>query len=319
MAAASPGYFCDLEPGAADPGTATRKDSEAVKQRCQNLDGAAAERRLRAAEKQWLDACVARHVSCVSRDAGDVALPRGLETGAALGTDEERATLELLRGERDFAANSYRELIRQRDDFFRHPEKCEAWAAQELEAHRRAFPASAQPSAPTQAARGVMPMLVRGFSNGAPAGQIQAGVASRRARFDASSRLVRLGAFRDKRTRALVEPQAARLPAWAQAELFFDCDAPWGAPGCDADDEAMWHFRWRARLRRVNAPAPALVARLAAELGVPAPKVGPDAFADALAAAAVAPLATGWKANAGLRKDLASALRDPANRTQGVH
>ena len=39
----------------------------------------------------------------------------------------------------------------------------------------------------------------------------------------------------------------------SQAEFFYDCDQKWDSGACKNGDP-MWHFRWRARLRRYNAP-----------------------------------------------------------------
>src|SRR6478735_2108432 len=69
-----------------------------------------------------------------------------------------------------------------------------------------------------------------------------------------------------------VAPKGVRLGAWtkkggeptsvtdsfgfAQAEFFYDCAGAWQSESCNGSkrDEgyAMWHFRWRARLRRFN-------------------------------------------------------------------
>jgi hypothetical protein len=40
--------------------------------------------------------------------------------------------------------------------------------------------------------------------------------------------------------------------AFAQAEFFYDCDDVWTAASCNAGEEALWNFRWRARLRRAS-------------------------------------------------------------------
>jgi hypothetical protein len=48
-------------------------------------------------------------------------------------------------------------------------------------------------------------------------------------------------------------PTSARF-ALAQAEFFYDCDGTWGSEQCNGGGETMWRFRWRARLRRYNAP-----------------------------------------------------------------
>jgi hypothetical protein len=42
--------------------------------------------------------------------------------------------------------------------------------------------------------------------------------------------------------------------AMAQAEFFYDCTGEW-KPSCNNDEEAMWNFRWRSRLRLVNPDA----------------------------------------------------------------
>jgi hypothetical protein len=47
---------------------------------------------------------------------------------------------------------------------------------------------------------------------------------------------------------------------FAQAEYFYDCSGAWKGDDCNGDRErhdnegAMWHFKWRARLRRYNSP-----------------------------------------------------------------
>jgi len=46
----------------------------------------------------------------------------------------------------------------------------------------------------------------------------------------------------------------------SQAEYFYDCEGAWKSGKCNGgtdvkdNEEAMWHFRWRARLRRYNRP-----------------------------------------------------------------
>jgi hypothetical protein len=48
-------------------------------------------------------------------------------------------------------------------------------------------------------------------------------------------------------------PTSARF-SLAQAEFFFDCSGAWAGSDCNGGGESMWRFRWRARLRRYNAP-----------------------------------------------------------------
>jgi hypothetical protein len=42
---------------------------------------------------------------------------------------------------------------------------------------------------------------------------------------------------------------------FAQAEFYFDCDKKWSDDGCNYDKNASYAIKWRARLRRAQAPA----------------------------------------------------------------
>lgn len=57
-----------------------------------------------------------------------------------------------------------------------------------------------------------------------------------------------MGAFRE--TINFRIPTSASF-SLAQAEFFYDCSGSWQS--CNQGDP-MWKFRWRARLRRYNAP-----------------------------------------------------------------
>jgi hypothetical protein len=68
---------------------------------------------------------------------------------------------------------------------------------------------------------------------------------------------VKVGSFRDRRVKEAKEPEQAKL-AFAQAEFFYDCSGDWDSGSCNNEggthESAMWHFKWRARLRRYSAP-----------------------------------------------------------------
>ncbi len=49
------------------------------------------------------------------------------------------------------------------------------------------------------------------------------------------------------------DPSGVQLTAWSQAEFFYDCSGAWSS--CNAQEEAMWNFHWRARFRLVNPEA----------------------------------------------------------------
>jgi hypothetical protein len=73
------------------------------------------------------------------------------------------------------------------------------------------------------------------------------------------ARGVKVGAFKDKRQADVTgnTPYSAQY-GFAQAEFFYDCEGAWDGDKCnnehDSHEEAMWHFKWRARLRRYTAP-----------------------------------------------------------------
>lgn len=40
---------------------------------------------------------------------------------------------------------------------------------------------------------------------------------------------------------------------FTRAEFYYDCDAGWDSENCNQDSNAMWHMRWKVKLRRVTA------------------------------------------------------------------
>ncbi|HSO33012.1 MAG TPA: hypothetical protein VLT33_10850, partial [Labilithrix sp.] len=155
--------------------------------------------------------------------------------------------------------------------------------------------------------------------NGSKEGQFIGGVVGDEKRFKRDSDLVRLGTFNAKQTPAQRDPENGRLPAWAQAEMFFDCGGAWTSKDCNNDDDdAMWHFKWRPRLRRFNQPIDETLQTLSGRLGFTPPRNGPEAFARQLAEDARAP-GSGFHSNQALRNNLAELINDDATRTHGVH
>jgi hypothetical protein len=202
--------------------------------------------------------------------------------------------------------------------------QCQSWAlgdAKQRQADHEAFNKQQGGSGgdeKSQGTSGVAPMAVKDFRNGSREGQFIAGVLGDESRLRKDSRLVRIGAFNAKQTPAQVDPENARLPAWAQAEMFFDCDDAWTSKHCNADDDAMWHFKWRPRLRRFNQPVDDTLRTLATKIFFTPPRIGPEAFADRLAQDALAP-GSGFHSNQALRVDLARTIRDHAISAQGAH
>jgi hypothetical protein len=76
---------------------------------------------------------------------------------------------------------------------------------------------------------------------------------------------VKIGGLSNPKAGPIEKPFGADA-AFAQAEFFYDCAGAWRGDDCNGrgndQEEAMWHFRWRARLRRYNRPYDDLVGKL---------------------------------------------------------
>jgi hypothetical protein len=147
-------------------------------------------------------------------------------------------------------------------------------------------------------------MVIPEWFNGAPDYQLIALGIGETKTLAAGPRGVRVGAI-NMRTKDSDIPEFATY-AFAQSEFFFDCKGGWKSPDCNGNYElkdgegAMWHFRWRGRLRRYNAPH-------AVAKGVAAPTIAAQLEAGIDMAPALARHITG-PGNIARRKDLADAM-----------
>ena len=104
--------------------------------------------------------------------------------------------------------------------------------------------------------QGMTPKKVKdGWKNGIRDAQVLAVVTGRIESLRTAERGTRVGSW--------ATPVTFRVPtsasyALAQAEFFFDCSGAWTSGDCNDQNEAMWRFRWRARLRRFNSPFAAM-------------------------------------------------------------
>jgi hypothetical protein len=100
--------------------------------------------------------------------------------------------------------------------------------------------------------QGMTPKKVKdGWKNGIRDAQVVSGVSGRTDSLKSGETGARAGAW--------ATPINFRVPtsasyALAQAEFFFDCSGPWTSGDCNEENEAMWRFRWRARLVRFRSP-----------------------------------------------------------------
>jgi len=93
------------------------------------------------------------------------------------------------------------------------------------------------------------------FTNGGNRGQLVAVARGDDASLRRAPVVVRLASFRKSNNGGSIDPRANM--AFAQAEFFFDCAGTWQGDDCNGkskDGDAMWHLRWRPRLRLFNAP-----------------------------------------------------------------
>jgi hypothetical protein len=102
------------------------------------------------------------------------------------------------------------------------------------------------------------PMMVRtDWKNGVNNSQFLSLITGDTKTLQIGPRGVKIGAFKDRRQH---DPKASLATkfSFAQAEFFYDCSGEWDSSSCnneeDTHESAMWHFRWRARLRRFNEP-----------------------------------------------------------------
>jgi hypothetical protein len=326
-------YFCDLEGGASQPSTAGEL-ARGTAERCKDLDKLEPQeqKHFLEAEAAWQKKCAELGVTCQSRDPKNEPLPKGIQIGQPGGPDakKNRNALERLRLERDESVSSLTSLAERKARAQQAGEsfgskQCEAWALDDAKQRQtdhndlsKSLGGGGGDNGTSQGTSGIAPMAVKDLRNGSKEGQFIGGVLGDATRLRKDSRLVRLGTFHAKQTPASVDPPNAELPAWAQAEMFYDCAESWTDGACNGGDDAMWHFKWRPRLRRFNQPTDETLQTLAAKLLFAPPRSSPETFAKKLAQDALAP-AAGFKSNAALRRDLSNSIQDEATRTHGVH
>lgn len=327
LASVSPDYFCEIGTSGTSPdATIDGMLDEPAQRQCENGGPLAAYDQ---AEKNWEDKCVAYQVQCVGTAGGDDASgdpyrtisPSGTQTGTT--TPDRQRELDTLKKQRDnaaSAANSYRDRFGAMgtDD----EDACKQWSKdnskRQIDAARQNQAAKSNSNNSSTASNSndssddmLGKQVDSSWYNGAPKGQIVSVLTGDRSRLGRSLQLTRVGAVGDARASGLGDPLVASVPTIAQAEFFYDCRGTWES--CNADEDAMWHFLWRARLRRYNTPSAESNAidaiTVAAATNFAAAILGSTDISQSANMAGAE--------NAGLRGALASALKDAAK--GGVH
>jgi hypothetical protein len=329
------------------PAIDAQRDKNAVAI-CQNLDFDKIKEGFTKKEAEWLAECRTAGVTCQSRDpqTGEP-LTSGTQSGrtALVRADkqDEQFVLDELLLERDQDLRTLQELTHHSPEFVLNPSKCIALEKadlkqrqaeqQQLLQRQPQRPAANQPSQQGQnnnqnnnngqnnnsgsssSGTTASEAVIGSWKNGVKEAQIIGGALGDDTVLQRSASLVRIGTV-PKKTPQISAPDAAAIPAVAQAEFFYDCAGTWAT--CNADEDAMWNFRWRARLRRFNQPFDSTLVQFVPPLVTTPPRMGPDAFADKLAQEAIGN--NSFDPNAALRHDLANSLNnDRTTHAQGVH
>jgi hypothetical protein len=228
-------FFCEFGKGA--PANFDGDVDNAVNDQCGKEKGELSGK-VDQAESQYLARCRALGDACDGGSGSD-------KLSAA-----QRAELANLRAARDSALS---EVGKFDEKTCREKKKAEADAKMKQQGGGGAGAAPKPSQADLDAMRPAK--IAASYRNGVDGAQILAVSQGSDALLSIAPTGVQAGAW--NRGQPIDIPATARF-SFAQAEYFYDCNGTWGSTDCNGADpdgaEAMWHFRWRARLRRYNAP-----------------------------------------------------------------
>jgi hypothetical protein len=265
MAMASPGYFCELGGGGGPPDVSNLLNKNAS-DKCDS-DLQLKQHTFDDANQKWHQKCDALRVSCID--------PIFDEFGTKGSSQMEDLTLR-----KDVAANDKSDLTQRQgardraeadlDSF--NKGQCINNTKQQLQQKLKQIPPPQNASG-----SGKEPMKVSSkWQNGDPLGQIVAVSHGNGSMLNRGPKGVKVGAWNDRRARARITPPIDANDAYAQAEFFYDCAGKWKDNACNGggdnhtphdNEEAMWHFWWRARLRRYSAPVATVDVLILAAVG----------------------------------------------------
>jgi hypothetical protein len=185
-----------------------------------------------------------------------------LATGEQEGTTDEATQKRLteLREARDRAAKERAAFYAEFGAYYeagRPPLKshCEAWAMSQMKAAQEEQQKEQEAAnAGTQSdGSNMLPKRVAdSWKNGGADAQSIGFATGEPGYLKRSAQLVRVARADGKAATWNPRPAVAELPSFAQAEYFFDCVGDWEGEHCNEAEDAMWHLKWRARLRRVH-------------------------------------------------------------------
>ncbi len=226
LVAAGGAYFCEIGTGGGAPdvsGDLNKGADDACDEEIRGYQKEAAD-----ARQAYDDACLAINCTLVTPTAA------------------QQSNLDSLARARDIKEQKVRDWER---------DECLDRKRQEAKDkfNEKLGPQNQQPPANGQ---GLTPKRVKdGWKNGIRDAQVLGVVSGRIESLRAGETGAKAGAW--------ATPVNFRVPtsasySLAQAEFFFDCSGPWTSGDCNDQNEAMWRFRWRARLVRFNSPFAAM-------------------------------------------------------------
>jgi hypothetical protein len=224
LVAAGGAYFCEMGTGGGPPDVSSDLDQgaeDACDKERDRLQRLADE-----AQRRYDDACTSYNCTITTPTAA------------------QQTELDGLARDRDIAEQKVRDFDR--------PQCVEDKKQEGRDRFNQKTGGGNTPPASSNNGQGMTPKKIKdGWKNGIRDAQVIAVVSGRIDSLKAAETGARAGAW--------ATPVTYRVPtsasySLAQAEFFFDCSGPWTGGDCNEENEAMWRFRWRARLRRFNSP-----------------------------------------------------------------
>ncbi|HMA93236.1 MAG TPA: hypothetical protein VKP30_11155 [Polyangiaceae bacterium] len=222
-------YFCEIDDSKEDSGQdqMTRAAQGGCEQELEELKQKKLE-----TERAYARACSQHGTAC---------------NGAASSQSPSReGSSELLR--LSVARNQASAAVSQFDT-----EGCQKQKRRDLERSAAETGSRIEPSTHRVSSQGMTPKKVQAnWANGTSGTQLLGVAKGEPDRLGVASQRVKIAAW--SRKAEITTPTLASI-AFAQAELFFDCEGKWEGDDCNGSDDesAMWRMRWRARLRRFDA------------------------------------------------------------------
>lgn len=238
-------YFCENGSGGSAPNLDDVLDDTANRDCDAEQDKVRTE--LNDANRAWTEKCTEYGVVCTVQDPV-LGTPAQMGDTSRVNPPERRAELNQLKATRDQKQDAYDQF-----DWGR----CKNETMNDL--RRRVQENGGTPSGGGGTSENMTPKKTTAeFKNGVPLAQVMGFVSGNMRFVRMAPKGVKVGAMRSQ-TKEIEDPFAAEY-AVAQAEFFYDCRGRWERNQCNGEhrednEDAMWHFKWRARLRRYNSPS----------------------------------------------------------------